>query len=144
MSLTVNREAPAVYTVLGYVAILAATVVVALVLGTLSYLLVIRGGVQFRGESSTKWFGFAWFSAFTFGYVIKRCRRHRHKKIFWCVIAALLAAHIGIFLVLFRLVEHWRYAWFVLILIVEGPFIDALANWGVRRLEIQSDQKHSN
>lgn len=124
------------YTLCGYLLILLALIAAALVLGTVAYFFVIVPGGRPSHDSVTRWTGLTVLTAVIFGYVINRSQRHWRAWVFWRVIAGLLAIHIGFFLILFYLIDHWTYVWFFLIPIVEGPFTESVANWGIRQFSI--------
>jgi len=68
---------------------------------------------------SFRWLQLAVFTAIVFGDLVRQFRRSWRQLTFWLCTGALLAAHIGIYAVLFIRVTEWRVIWFLPLSIAE-------------------------
>jgi hypothetical protein len=84
-------------------------------------------------DSLVKWVGISVFTVVLFGWVIKDSRRFWPRTAFWWIIVMLLAVHAAAFLIIFRYVEHWRMAWFLVICTLEVIPVTAILDWTMRR-----------
>lgn len=113
-------------TFIGYIAILAILVAVALVIGGAAYLLMAHG-VKPSRDSLRKWVGLTGSTLVTFGFAVKESRHYRPGRAFWVALTGLLFVHLACFLTLFRFIQHWILLWFFVICAFEIPFIGYLA-----------------
>ena len=127
-----KKRTDLIYTVLGYIVILAILVVVALIMGGGAYLLLING-IRPSVDSLHKWIGLTVSTLVTFVFAIKELRRHWHNKLFWTALTGLLIVHLACFLALFNFIQHWTVVWFFLICTFEIPLIIFLADRIVSR-----------
>jgi len=98
-----------VYTLLGYVVILAILACVALAISLGASWMVRHGFTPSHGYF-VKWAGLTVNTLALFGYVIKEARRFWRVSVFWATIGGLLFIHIGAFSLILGNVERWRLA----------------------------------
>jgi len=96
-----KKRTDLIYTLLGYIVILAILVVVVLIMGEGAYLLLING-IRPSVDSLHKWIGLTGSPLLTFAFAIKESTRHWHNKLFWAALTGLLIVHLACFLVLFN------------------------------------------
>lgn len=130
------RKKPNPYILLGYL-LIAVAVSLAGVIIAAGGLWVAQGGVSTR--SFEKWFGFLFFEALTFIWVVTKSKRHWVDGVFWITIASLLSISVtGLGAVLLQ-VEGVRLFWFFLMSIAEYPVIIAITEWTTHKFG-----KHKN
>jgi flagellar basal body-associated protein FliL len=95
------------YTLLGYLAILAILLVIALAIGAGLYWFVILPKRFPPIDAVAKWIGLAVFTPITFWWLIKESGARRHRRMFWIILAVLLIVHLASFLISFRYVQRW-------------------------------------
>jgi hypothetical protein len=117
---------------LGYVVILMALTVVALVIGSgASWML--RHNILYPGPSFEKWFGLGFNTIILFGWLIKEERRLWSNRVFWTTLGAWLAIHLGVFYVILSRFGQWRLFWFFVISTAEVIPISATIGWSMNR-----------
>jgi peptidoglycan/LPS O-acetylase OafA/YrhL len=128
---TGKKRDQAIFTVLGYLAIVVLLILVAFLIGAAMYLTV--GKRQLSLDAYDRWGGLAIFTTGMFGYLIRRSRRYWREGAFWAATTFLLLIHLISYSIVLTSVEHWNGIWFLLISIAEAPTIVAISDWSTRR-----------
>jgi cell division protein FtsW (lipid II flippase) len=78
-----------------------------------------------------KWFAFAFYTAFVFGFVIEKSRAARRKRAFWIFMVVVLAIQYCVFLMFIPRVDKANLVW-IAASIAEVYILRRIANWLVR------------
>lgn len=128
---TGKRSDQAVFTALGYLAILVLLILAAFLIGTAMYLVI--GKRQVSLDAYDRWGGLAIFTTGTFGYLISRSRRYWREGAFWAVATCLLLVHVLSYSIVLTSAERWNGIWFLLISMAEAPTLVVVSDRSTRR-----------
>jgi FtsH-binding integral membrane protein len=78
-----------------------------------------------------RWFAFAFYTAFVFGFVIEKSRAARRKQAFWILMVVVLAIQYCVFLLFIPRVDKANHVW-IAASIAEVYILRRIANWLVR------------
>jgi hypothetical protein len=130
------KKKPNPYTLLGYLFIAIAVSLAGVIIAA-GGLWIARSGVY--PKSFEKWFGFLFFDALTFIWVVTKSRHHWVDGVFWITIVSLLLISVSGLGAMLLQVESVRLFWFFLMSIAEFPVIIAITEWTTRKFG-----KHKN
>lgn len=124
------KKKPNPCTLLGYLLIAIAASLAGVIIAA-GGLWVARSGVSTK--SFEKWFGFLFFDALTFIWVVTKSRQHWVDGVFWITIASLLLISVSGLGAMLLEVESVRLFWFFLMSMAEYPIIIAITEWTTRK-----------
>jgi hypothetical protein len=67
-------------------------------------------------KTAVKWIGLAVTTLILFGYAVADYRRYYGRLSFWATVLALLAVHVGLFILVLKHIESWGLLWFAAII----------------------------
>lgn len=79
-----------------------------------------------------KWGGLAAHTFLLFGFIIANHKREYRITAFWGILCVLGIAHLALFVIAFRRIEHWSLIWFCFAYPIEYVTID----WLLRRANL--------
>jgi|SRR5579871_2279748 len=128
-----RRDQPVIYTLIGYILILAFVLLIGAILAMGTYWAVNHNVSR---DSYEKCVGFVLFTLASFGWIIKESRRFWHNNVFWVALGSLFSLHTMGFAVVLWFVERLGMVSFLVICLVEVPIMMQVLGWARRRFGI--------
>src|SRR5579864_6466814 len=78
---------------------------------------------------SARWAALAMFTPIIFGYPLRWHRQHWRVGTFWLMFSALLVIHLASLIVVLRMMEHFGWLWFAILVPLEWSIINSILRW---------------